>query len=262
MDFPPREFDRYRLESGDILLSEASGSPEQVGKPAIWRGEISKCCFQNTVIRLKPIVLTSEFLLILLKHLYWVRAFAAIAGGAGINHLSAKKFSRMPIPLPPLAEQRRIVAEVKRQLAVISSIETTVKKALKETAQLRMLLFRKAFAGRLVPQNLHDESVSSLLDYARNAQATHTEQFQKERRNRMKKARATQAGLSSETVLPLIKKTFGRKRFTFIQLAPITPGDYETLKIEIFRLLSEMNGSRLKQIFNHSNKHIELKLVS
>lgn len=55
MEFKLSERDRYALRHGDIILSEASGSASQVGKPAIWRDELPLCCFQNTVIRLRPI---------------------------------------------------------------------------------------------------------------------------------------------------------------------------------------------------------------
>ena len=53
MDFNPSEFGTYSLEPGDILLSEASGSPDEVGKPAIWNGQVDDCCFQNTLIRVR-----------------------------------------------------------------------------------------------------------------------------------------------------------------------------------------------------------------
>ena len=37
MNFSEREVETFRLVPGDILLSEASGSPSEVGKPAIWK---------------------------------------------------------------------------------------------------------------------------------------------------------------------------------------------------------------------------------
>lgn len=163
MDFPPDEFEKFRLKAGDILLSEASGSPEQVGKPVVWAEEIENCCFQNTVIRLKPVTIGSDFLLLVLKHFYTTGAFARLAGGVGINHLGADKFSRMVVPLPPLAEQSRIVDEVKRRFAVLSRIERQIEAALAEATSLRLLLFRRALSGKLVNQNGADESASKLL---------------------------------------------------------------------------------------------------
>ena len=47
MNFDDTDFKKYRLEPGDLLLNEASGSSNEVGKPALWDGEISDCCFQN-----------------------------------------------------------------------------------------------------------------------------------------------------------------------------------------------------------------------
>ena len=47
MDFLPHELSAYRLEKGDLVLSEASGSVAQVGKPAIWDNQIPNCCFQK-----------------------------------------------------------------------------------------------------------------------------------------------------------------------------------------------------------------------
>jgi type I restriction enzyme, S subunit len=51
MDFTPTERETFRLRGGDILLSEASGSASEVGKPALWNDELELCCFQNTLIR-------------------------------------------------------------------------------------------------------------------------------------------------------------------------------------------------------------------
>ena len=54
MNFDDADFERYRLRNGDLLLNEASGSSNEVGKPAVWRGEIDGCCFQNTLLRIQP----------------------------------------------------------------------------------------------------------------------------------------------------------------------------------------------------------------
>src|SRR5688572_16701481 len=48
MNFSASESETYELHPGDVLVAEASGSAHEVGKPAVWRGEIDGCCFQNT----------------------------------------------------------------------------------------------------------------------------------------------------------------------------------------------------------------------
>ena len=64
MNFTPQEQEIYRLRHGDVVLGEASGSPHEVGKPAIWRNDLDGCCFQNTLLRVRPNtkVVSSEFL--------------------------------------------------------------------------------------------------------------------------------------------------------------------------------------------------------
>jgi type I restriction enzyme S subunit len=49
MNFSELESDVYELQRGDVLVAEASGSASEVGKPALWNGEIDSCCFQNTL---------------------------------------------------------------------------------------------------------------------------------------------------------------------------------------------------------------------
>jgi type I restriction enzyme, S subunit len=51
MNFHSGDAEAFALKPGDLLLNEASGSPNEVGKPAIWRGEIEGCCFQTQIRR-------------------------------------------------------------------------------------------------------------------------------------------------------------------------------------------------------------------
>ena len=94
MEFLPGEQETYRLHVGDIVLSEASGSPDQVGKPAVWNGELEKCCFQNTVIRLRPRGMPSSYPLTVFRHYYANGVFARTAGGVGIKDARKNNLSK------------------------------------------------------------------------------------------------------------------------------------------------------------------------
>jgi type I restriction enzyme, S subunit len=166
MEFTPEERKRFTLKTGDLIVSEASGSPDQVGKPAIWRNEVPGCCFQNTVIRLRP-DLDSVYLLWVLLSLYHTKVFARTAGGVGINHLSAGKFSLIPVPIPPIQEQTQIVAEIERRFTIADQVEKTVEQSLKQSRQLRQSILKRAFSGRLVPQDPEDEPAEKLLERIR-----------------------------------------------------------------------------------------------
>ncbi len=164
MEFTPKERITFTLRAGDIILSEASGSPEHVGKPAIWRDELAGCCFQNTVLRLRPDYVASEYLLTVFLHFYRNKVFAQISAGVGINHLSASKFSTMSVALPPLAEQEAIVLEVEARLSDVTAAEAVVSANLTRAARLRQSILKEAFAGRLVPQDPADEPAPALLE--------------------------------------------------------------------------------------------------
>ena len=167
MDFTPAEYETYGLLAGDILLSEASGTADEVGKPAVWNGEVDDCCFQNTLIRVRA---ESELVPYLFHHLLSdarTGALGRAARGVGIHHLGAQRAETWVVGIPPLAEQHRIVAEVERRLSVIQQAETAVEASLRRAERLRQSILKRAFCGELVPRDPDDEPASVLLERIR-----------------------------------------------------------------------------------------------
>ncbi len=163
MDFSESEKTTFALKPGDVLLTEASGSPEHVGRPAIWRNEGGLYCFQNTVLRFQSPSLSPEFAYFSFLAMQKLGVFRRLSGGVGINHLSAGKFSTLPVALPPVREQLEMVrlltdafALCDRELTAIENVET-------QSAAQRQNLLRAAFAGQLVPQDPADEPAAELL---------------------------------------------------------------------------------------------------
>ena len=143
MDFGAEEREVFALRPGDIVLSEASGSPEQVGKPAQWNGELPICCFQNTVLRFRPMGLSSQFALIVFQHYAENGLFASLVRGVGIGHLGSERFASFPFPLPPRGEQDRIATEFAVQAERVRTALASL-----HSAKEKMALQRRAIVWR------------------------------------------------------------------------------------------------------------------
>lgn len=161
----PGELERLRLEPNDLLIVEGNGSLTEIGRSAIWRGEILNCVHQNHIIRVRPLGVLTAFI-----NMYWNspngarRVMAEAASTSGLYTLSVTKVCRLPVPIPPIAEQAEIVAEVDRRLSVAHAAETQVEHALQRAARLRQAILKRAFEGKLVPQDPTDEPAEKLVE--------------------------------------------------------------------------------------------------
>lgn len=150
MDFKPSEFETYKLKLGDVLLSEASGSASEAGKPALWSGEIDGCCFQNTLIRVRSRGPLPEYL-----RYHFLRdalggRFAAASRGVGIHHIGANTLSNWEVYVPSLKEQAQVIATLDTKLSVLDQLEKDVAPILKRGEQLRESILARAFSGQLI----------------------------------------------------------------------------------------------------------------
>lgn len=147
MDFDESDFDTYRLQPGDILLNEGQTS-ELVGRPAMWRGEIEGCCFQNSLIRFtaRPDKCLPEFALaVFLEYMRTGQFTKASAKTSSVAHLGAARFAAMPFPIPELALQRKYVERVE----VVRTLKAQHQSALAELDALFASLRSRAFRGEL-----------------------------------------------------------------------------------------------------------------
>ncbi|MGW3423522.1 restriction endonuclease subunit S [Streptomyces phaeochromogenes] len=117
------ELERFRLTNGDLLVVEGNGSPDQVGRAALWHGAIKDAVHQNHLIRVRPTsVIDPRFL-----ELLWnspdisAQLLRVAQSTSGLYTLSTSKLNRVEFALPPLAEQRRIVEALEEQLSRIDA---------------------------------------------------------------------------------------------------------------------------------------------
>jgi len=151
MDFDQAEADRLALKDRDLLVCEGG----EIGRTAIWRGEVPDCLYQNHIHRLRRKLadIEPEFVM------YWMQAaFLSLQlfGGAGnkttIPNLSAARLKSLFVPKPPANEQRAIagvLAKIQRAVEVEDRRIT----ALKELRAATMAkVFREGLRGEPTDQ--------------------------------------------------------------------------------------------------------------
>jgi type I restriction enzyme S subunit len=143
------EFERFALRLGDLLVVEGNGSISQLGRAARWKGEIDNCVHQNHLIRVRPgSAISAEFLELLWNSPVVSEQLRGVAAStSGLHTLSTAKLKRVAIPLPPLEEQRRIVATLEQRVSWLASGSIALRSAQAKASALR----RKIIADLTMP---------------------------------------------------------------------------------------------------------------
>lgn len=136
------EVERYSIRKGDLVVCEG-GEP---GRCAIWSDE-ETVCFQKALHRIR-FNETSDPRFYM--YYLWVLAksgmLAAYYTGTGIKHLTGESLKKLPVPVPPLKEQKRIVARIEELFSELGSGVETLEKTKQQLAVYRQSVLKAAFA--------------------------------------------------------------------------------------------------------------------
>jgi len=158
------EVEKLRLLAGDVLFTEG-GDRDKLGRGWIWSDEIADCIHQNHIFRARLYLreLSSKYVSWFGNTSgrdYFFRQGKQTTNLASIN---LTKLRELPIALPPPAEQLRIVEAVEDHLSIADSALASIDANLRRAERLRQSILKRAFEGKLVPQDPNDEPASVLL---------------------------------------------------------------------------------------------------
>lgn len=156
------------LTVGDLLIVRTNGSKDLIGRGALVRIPFEELYyFASYLIRFR---LPSERTLQEWIALQWdsirVRKFIEdmAATTAGQYNVRLSSLKDICIPLPPTAEQERIISEFERRQSIADNLEKAVSTNLERAEVLRQRILKHAFEGKLVSQGSSDESAEKLLE--------------------------------------------------------------------------------------------------
>jgi type I restriction enzyme S subunit len=124
------ELPTYRLEAGDILFVEGNGSKAELGRCALWHGEIADCVHQNHILKVRP----DQLKMLPDYAMTWFNTdtgkdhfFRSAKTSSGLGTINSTELRAAPIPIPPLNIQRQIVERVAKRRAEIAKLKADAK---------------------------------------------------------------------------------------------------------------------------------------
>ena len=116
------EIRKYSLEVDDLLFNRTN-SKELVGKVAIYKGE-QPAIYAGYLVRITPVNISADYLnYVMQSQYYWEYCQSVRSDAIGQSNINAEKLKRFVIPLPPLAEQKRIVAKLEELLPLCERLK-------------------------------------------------------------------------------------------------------------------------------------------
>lgn len=160
----PEEFHkrlkRSQIKPYDVLINIVGAS---IGRCGVITSVADANINQAVALVRVNDALTSSYLLHWLLSSYVQRDMFSSKVETARANISLGYLNQLVVPLPPLAEQHQIVSEIERRFSVADAVERAITQSLEQAERLRQSILKRAFQGKLVPQDPNDEPAEKLL---------------------------------------------------------------------------------------------------
>ena len=121
-------------------------------------------CLGQRMMMFRPnnSIISKYFMYGLLSN-HFIKEYKPKIGGSTSPHVNIRDLKLMTLPIAPLNEQEQIVLEIETRFSEAENLEKTIDLSLNQAESLRQSILKKAFEGRLVPQDPNDEPAVKLL---------------------------------------------------------------------------------------------------
>jgi type I restriction enzyme S subunit len=179
---------QLRIQKGDVFISRGNGSIRLVGRAGLVNNTPDQdLIFPDTMIRVRlagDVVSPKYFTYIWNSQFLRTQIERTARTTAGIHKISQADIERFVVPLPDIDTQHAIVDQLDRHLSSVSAAEAMASSGLLTADRLRQSILKRAFEGKLVPQDPNDEPASALLERIRSERYDTTEHLNKIRKTR------------------------------------------------------------------------------
>jgi type I restriction enzyme, S subunit len=163
LDLNNEEFDKYKVRPMDLLITR-TGS---IGTLAVFNDEIRAIAGAYLIQYRLALPEVVWYVFQFLKSPDGQTQLTGGSAGSGRLNLNAPNLEKIPIPLPPLAEQFMVIESIEQRFDEAAQFEAALNAELNRSEGLRQSMLEEAFSGKLVPQDPNDEPATILLERIR-----------------------------------------------------------------------------------------------
>jgi len=241
-------YSRSELKAGDVLLGIIRSTKVALVPEELTGGNIT----QGTARFRSSRVIRSTYLAKVFEASNTQNWLHSHYRGIDMPGLNLADVRRVPIPLPPLAEQDEIVERLERSFAQADQVEVRCKNVRDQVDRLSSAFLDRAFSGKLVRYKEVKESAGHLLLRIQGEREARLEQVKLAAKNRKSKMTKITREALREAILALPKDNF-----TMRDIQHTLAGDYDTLRDFLFELLDEVDAV-VSQVFDEESREIRL----